>query len=125
MGKFVFAADGKDHRHRENRLMLARTARLIALLILGAACTASGIVFLPSLGMASPLLIEQFDHWLATNQWSDVPLVITPQPSGILGLLAQLLLSWGPGFLILATAGFFGGFIWIFKAAQSRLLTGT
>jgi hypothetical protein len=103
--------------------MSARTAKLIALLLLAAACTVSGIAFLLSLGIAVPLLAEQFNGWLATGQWSDVPLVITPHPSGILGLLAELLLSWGPGFLILASAGLFGGFVSIFVAARSRLLT--
>ena len=102
---------------------LARAAATAALLLLGAACTASGIAFLLSLGMAFPLLAEQFKSWMATGEWSDVSLVITPHPSGILGLLADLLLSWGPGFLILATAGFFGGSVWIFKVARSRLLT--
>jgi hypothetical protein len=103
--------------------MFARTAKLIVLSLLGAACTASGIAFLLSLGIAIPFLTEQFKSWLATGRWSDVPLLITPHPSGILGLLADLLLSWEPGPLILATAGLFGASVWIFEAARSRLLT--
>jgi hypothetical protein len=47
--------------------------------------------------------------------------VIGTQPGGVVGLLADLLLSWGPGFLILATAGLFGGSVWIFEAARSRV----
>jgi hypothetical protein len=48
--------------------------KLIALLLLGAVCAGSGIVFLLSLGIAIPFLAEQFKNWLATGQWTMYPL---------------------------------------------------
>jgi hypothetical protein len=92
-------------------------------LLLGVACILTGIVFLLSLGIAMPFLAEQFQSWLKTGHWGDVPLVITPHPSGVIGLIADLLLSWGPSLLILTAAGLFGVLVWIFEAARSRLIS--
>jgi hypothetical protein len=107
---------------------LARVAKLIALLLLGAACTASGVLFILSLGIAIPVLTEQFKSWQVTGLWGDVPpatilsrIGFTSHPEGLVGLMADFLLSWGPSFLILTTAGLFGVAVWIFEAARSRL----
>ena len=103
---------------------LARAAKLTALLLLGVACTASGIAFLLSFAIAMPMLAEQFESWLETGRWSEITratMSSTPHPNGLLGLMAYLLFSWGPGYLILATTGLFGAAVWVFQAARSRL----
>ena len=102
---------------------LTRAAKLTGLLLLGVACTASGIAFLLSFAIAMPVLAEQFKSWLETGRWSEIThptMSSTPQPNGLLGLMAYLLFSWGAGYLILATAGLFGGAVWVFQAARSR-----
>jgi hypothetical protein len=103
--------------------LLTRAAKLTGLLLLGVACTASGIAFLLSFAIAMPVLAEQFKSWLETGRWSEIThstMSSTPQPNGLLGLMAYLLLSWEAGYLILATAGLFGGAVWVFQAARSR-----
>jgi hypothetical protein len=70
-----------------------------------------------------PVLAEQFKSWLETGRWSEIThptMSSAPQPNGLLGLMAYLLFSWGAGYLILATAGLFGGAVWVFQAARSR-----
>jgi hypothetical protein len=102
---------------------LTHAAKLTVLLLLGVACTASGIAFLLSFAIAVPVLAEQFKSWLETGRWSEIThptMSSTPQPNGLLGLMAYLLFSWGAGYLILVAAGLFGGAVWVFQAARSR-----
>jgi hypothetical protein len=84
----------------------------------------SSITLLLSLAIAVPVLVEQFKIWQVTGRWSEMPYatIVSAHPNGLLGLMADLLLSWGPAYLILATTGLFGGLLWVFEAARSRLI---
>jgi hypothetical protein len=103
---------------------LTRAAKLVVLLLLAAACTASSIILLLSLAIAVPVLVEQFNIWQVTGRWSEMPYatIVSTHPNGLLGLMADLLLSWGPAYLILAATGLFGALLWVFEAARSRLI---
>jgi len=51
-----------------------RVTKLLALLVLGTICTLSSIIFLLSLGVAMPILAEQFGTWIEAGRWAAVPL---------------------------------------------------
>jgi hypothetical protein len=73
---------------------LTRGAKLIALLLLEVACTASSIAFLLSFAIAMPRLAEQFKSWLETGRWSEIThatMSSTSHSNGLLGLIAYLL----------------------------------
>lgn len=102
----------------------------LAVLLLGVACTLASTVFLLSLGIATPVLIEQLSAWLKTSSWNAAPLwsVLTKMgyaphfDGGMTAAAVNWLLSCETGVLIAAGAAAFGGAIWIFETTRSRFL---
>jgi hypothetical protein len=107
----------------------AQFARIGALSLLGTTCTAASLLFLISLGIAMPVLAEQVGAWLASGRWDAVPAMMILTRTGyvpdfdgsVIGSAANWLLSCDTGFLILLAASIFGGAVWIFERARSRL----
>lgn len=105
-----------------------RVTKILALLVLGTICTLSSIIFLLSLGVAMPVLTEQFGTWIETGRWAAVPLSMILTRMGYSPQLDEApiptaidwLLSNETGLLIVLSAGIFGCTLWLFEIARSR-----
>jgi len=112
-----------------DKAVAARVAKIGALSLLGATCTAASLLFLLSLGVAMPVLAEQVGAWFASGRWDAVPAMMILTRTGYvpdfdgsaIGSVADWLLSCDTGSLILLTASAFGCTVWMFERARSRL----
>jgi len=104
-------------------------AKLVAVIVLGTACTVGGMAFLLSLGIAMPIVSEQFATWLKNGQWNAAPLGMVLTKIGYVpwfdGSLSRMvidrLLSHETGLAIVVAATAFGCAVWIFETTRSRL----
>jgi hypothetical protein len=117
-------------RHSTAVARLAAFTQSLAVLLLGVGCTVTGTVFLLSLGIAIPVLTDEFSAWLKTSTWHTAPLwsVLTKMgyephfDGGLTGTAVNWLLSCETGVLIAVGAAAFGGTMWIFETSRSRVL---
>jgi hypothetical protein len=98
--------------------------KIVGLLLLGIACTASSIALLLSLCVAMPVVTEQFAGWVKSAQWNAVPISAALARMGYAphfeGALAPIgwLLSCETGCVIVVAAGVFAYAVRAFENAH-------